>query len=105
MIHRAQAEAMGAIEGLPLPLTDIGAGALVVLVVLMILTDRLVTRKRLEEAKAEAQQWREMYLGEVALGHKRDEQVAELVEVGRTTVRFMEALPPAVREYQRGRDG
>lgn len=41
-----------------LPLKDIGLGGIVVLVVLMLLTDKLITRKRLEDEQREKEYWR-----------------------------------------------
>lgn len=42
-----------------IPVLDIGAKALVSVIVLMLLTDRLVTRKRLEDKQRESDTWRE----------------------------------------------
>ena len=44
-------------DWLPAGIGELSAGAVLVIVVLMILTDRLVPRKRLEEAREQATLW------------------------------------------------
>ena len=42
-----------------LPFTDLGAGALVIMIVLMVLTGRLVTRQQLQDVMADRDKWRD----------------------------------------------
>ena len=45
-----------------LPYLDLGAGGIVVLVVLLILSDRLVTRRRLTEVQEDRDKWQAIAL-------------------------------------------
>ena len=60
-------------------LAPVGAGALVSIGVLMIFTDRLVTKPRLVEEQKAKEQWRRAYEIERDKGDKRDDQVDALV--------------------------
>jgi hypothetical protein len=71
------------VAGFILPnIKDIGAGTLVILVVLMILTGRLVPGK-------ERDYWREMALEE-------QRQKRELIDAGKVTQQVLRAIPPAL---------
>ena len=61
-------------------LPDLGATALLTAVVIMILTDRLVTRRRLDDAQSETQHWRDAYDGLVDERAEEREQMRTLIE-------------------------
>lgn len=88
-----------------LPLQSMGAGTIVVLVVLMVLRGALVPRATLEDVRADRdarllEKQREidaLRLTVEALGATCDEQarnVAALLEVGRTARHVLLSLPP-----------
>lgn len=96
-----------------IPLADIGATAVLVVVVWLILAGRLVPRSTLEDVRAdrdarlaEAHQWREAWKerGEVVRDLMR--QNSRLIEVGETSAHVLTSLPreggdehaPAVEE-------
>ncbi len=98
--------------GLNLP--NIGAGALVVLTVLAIMrgwlvpgrqVDRLmkIHEDRLAEEKARGDEWRSAAAVASARNDELTRQVAQLQEVGRTTLGMIEGMKMAVE--QRGRAG
>jgi hypothetical protein len=71
------------VAGLVLPdISNIGAGTLIVLVVLMILTGRLVPGK-------ERDYWRAMAL-------ELQEQNRKLIDAGKVTQQVLQAIPPAI---------
>lgn len=67
---------------------DIGATALLTIVVLMILTGRLRPKSAVDE-------WRDAYLKERAAGDVMRQQISELVSTGRVTARVLDSLPTA----------
>lgn len=85
------------IEGLPL--ADIGYGAIVTLVILLVLTGKLVPRRVLEDAFRQRDNWQ-------AAAERKDEtigvlsqQVGELVlEHAKSTEQLIRALPQAVTQ-------
>lgn len=87
-----------------------GAGAIVALVVVMILTGRLVPRRVLEDERAgadarrqelvrERDTWRDTALTEASARRAAQDQVGELLELSRTAGHLMAAIahPPATR--------
>ena len=68
-----------------IPVGNISAGALLGLVILMILTDRLVTRKRLEDSQRETENWRQV--AEVSQA-----QTAKLLENSELTVALLRSI-------------
>lgn len=75
-----------------LPIGQVSAGAVLVLVVLMILTGRLVPRRNLDDVAHDRDQWRAAYLLAEQARVAQEQQVSELVEASRTTVSLLQAL-------------
>lgn len=69
---------MGDLSWLP-QFAPLGATGLLAIAVLMIFTDRLVTRGRLNDAHDERDKWREAFETEREKGDARDDQIAKLV--------------------------
>lgn len=67
---------------------DLGATALLALVVIMILTGRLNPR-------SVAEFWRTAYLTEKKAGEVKDAQIAKLIDAAHTSARALDALPKA----------
>lgn len=84
------------IDSLPPGLFDgMGVVGVVLLVGWLIMTDRLVTRRRLEDQQHETNEWRtESRIKDQQIAVK-DEQLQHLAEVGRTIDMIMRALPRA----------
>lgn len=76
-----------------LTLADVGAGAILALTVLMILTGRLVPRAVLRDIQAERDTWREAHRLSEAAREEERRQVEELLEVGRTAEHVLRSLP------------
>ena len=68
-----------------IPVGNLSAGALLALVVVMILTDRLITRKRLEDSQKETDNWRKV--AEVSQA-----QTAKLHENSELTVALLRSI-------------
>jgi len=66
-------------------LGDIGLSGIVILIVLMILTDRLVTRKRLEEAREDKEVYRAAAETQQAVNAENKESLKELLSLARAT--------------------
>lgn len=66
-------------------LGDIGLSGIVILIVLMILTDKLVTRKRLEEAREDAKAYRNAAETQQAVNATNTESLKELLTLARAT--------------------
>lgn len=81
-------------EWLP-DLGDISAGALLALVVLMVLTDRLVTRKRLEEARSDRDKALDANEKLVLALTQTTRQTEELLEYARTANALLSSLAHA----------
>lgn len=64
---------------------DIGLSGIVILIVLMILTDRLVTRRRLEEAREDARTYRSAAEKQQLVNATNADSLRELLELGRAT--------------------
>ncbi len=88
---------------------DLGSAALVGLIVLMVLTGRLVTRKQLEDVRAdkdaqitaliqERDTWREAHRVSEEARREAQDQAGELLEYSRVSAHFFAALPRAAGE-------
>jgi hypothetical protein len=86
--------------------TDLGAAALVGLVVLMVLTGRLVTRRQLDDVRAdrdarlaeiaaERDTWREAHRVSEEARREAQDQTGELLELSRVSAHLLSALPAA----------
>lgn len=73
-------ELLGAI-----PLRDVGLSTIVILIIIMILTDRLVTRKRLEEAREDGAGWRSVALTQQEINGEFKATLNELVSLGQAS--------------------
>lgn len=74
------AELFGAI-----PLSDVGLSTIVIMIIVMILTDRLVTRKRLEETREDCAAWREVALTQQEINGEFKGALSELIALGQAT--------------------
>ncbi|MGY4960361.1 hypothetical protein [Streptomyces sp. 900105245] len=85
---------------------DISAAALVGVIVLMVLTGRLVTRRQLDDLRAdkdaqiaaereEKQTWREAHRVSEEARRDAQDQAGELLELSRVATHFFSALPRA----------
>ncbi|MFD5468912.1 hypothetical protein [Streptomyces sp. NPDC127105] len=95
--------------------TDIGAAALVGLIVLLILRGHLVPRRvledrladkdrQLEDVRAERNTWRQAHTVSEEARHEAQDQAAELLELSRTAGHFFASLPEARREVRASAD-
>jgi hypothetical protein len=86
--------------------TDLGAVALVGLIVLMVLRGQLVTRRQLDDVRAdkdaliaaereEKTTWREAHRVSEEARREAQDQAGELLELARTAGHFYKALPQA----------
>lgn len=66
-------------------LGDIGLSGIVILIILMILTDKLVTRKRLEEAREDAKAYRAAAETQQAVNATNAESLKELLNLARAS--------------------
>ena len=92
-----------------LSIPDLGATALLSVVVLMILTDRLVTRRRLEDAQAERDHWRDAHDNLAQERAVEREQMGTLIdavtgltESSETTRRLLTSLRDAAEQGRKG---
>lgn len=76
-----------------LSVTDLGATGIVVLVVLMILTGRLVTRKQLEDERTEKNYWRSAHTVSEEARRMQAQQLTEVLEGLSATQAIIRALP------------
>lgn len=76
-----------------IPLGDIGLSGIVILVILMILTDRLVTRKRLEECREDGDGWRNVALKQQEINVEQGATLRELLS-------YAQASDHALRSIQ-----
>lgn len=70
-----------------------GAGALLGLTILAILSGRLVPRRTLTDQQKETERWRSAFENAEQARAEQAEQIRELAEVGRTTNAMIAALP------------
>lgn len=78
-------------------LGDVGLSGIVILVVLMILTDRLVTRKRLEEAREESRAWRTSAETKDAVNAEHWSALSELLSLARTSAHALQEIQAVKR--------
>lgn len=78
-------------------LGDVGLSGIVILVVLMILTDRLVTRKRLEEAREEVKAWRTSSETEKAVNAEHWNALQELLTLARASTHALQEIQAVKR--------
>ncbi|WP_073946536.1 hypothetical protein [Streptomyces kebangsaanensis] len=94
---------------------DIGAAALVGLIVLLILRGHLVPRRvledrladkdrQLEDVRAERDTWREAHAVSEEARREAQDQAGELLELSRTAGYFFASLPQAGREVRASAD-
>lgn len=88
------------------PLGQIGAGALVTLIVLLILTGRLVTRRQLEDTQADRDHWRTAAEGWQAMATKLGMSVEGLTSSVEHLTASADASTHALEQIQASaRDG
>jgi hypothetical protein len=73
--------------------SDVGLGALVTLVVLLILRGGLVPRCTHEDALSDRDRWREAFLQSEAVRKEERDQTKELLELARLGGHILTALP------------
>lgn len=78
-----------------IPLVQVGAGTLVGIIVLMVLTGRLITRREKDDALADRDAWRKVALEQGA-------QLTQLLEYARAADAVFRSLPKAASEAQKG---
>ncbi|MEU9149225.1 hypothetical protein AB0D59_01395 [Streptomyces sp. NPDC048417] len=94
---------------------DLGAAALVGLIVLLVLRGQLVPRRQLEDLRADKDQqiedlraerdlWREAHAVSEEARRESQDQAGELLELSRTSAYFFAALPRAAREVSTSAD-
>ncbi|HET8588976.1 MAG TPA: hypothetical protein VFM01_05035 [Nakamurella sp.] len=76
-------------------LANLGPGALIVLVVLLILSGRLVPRRALQDMINERDDWKAAAQAKDATIAVQARQIDELQEAGRVATAVMQALPKA----------
>lgn len=76
-----------------IPLGDISLATIIMIVVIMILTDRLVTRKRLEECRDDGDAWRQVALKAQEVNAEQGASIRELLS-------FAQATDHALRSIQ-----
>lgn len=82
-------------------LGDLGLSGIVILIILMILTDRLVTRKRLEEAREDAKAWRTSAETKDAINGELKAAVLEILPLARATHHALTSIQSLGRAHQR----
>lgn len=76
-----------------LKLDQIAYAGIVVIIIFAILTDRLVTRRRLDEAREERNDWKAAYMASDQANRLLIQQNSDLVDGARTTIKVVEAIP------------
>jgi len=72
---------------------QVGAGGLVVIIVLLILTGRLVPRQTLRDTQADRDYWRQAWQTSEESRRAQDAQFSELLELAHTTEQILRSLP------------
>lgn len=75
-----------------IPWDTIGPAGLLAILILLILTGRLVPRRTMEDALHDRDEWRTAHRISEAARVELGEQVGELLEQGRTTNAFIQAI-------------
>lgn len=68
-----------------IPIGDVGLATIVIIVIFMILTDRLVTRKRLEECREDKNGWRDVALKQQEINGEFKAALTELISLGQAS--------------------
>lgn len=76
-----------------LKLDQIAYAGIVVIIIFAILTDRLVTRRRLDEAREERNDWKAAYMASDQANRVLMQQNSDLIDGARTTIKVVEAIP------------
>jgi hypothetical protein len=76
-----------------LPIGGLSAGAILSIVVLMILRGALVPRRTHEECRADRDSWRVAWEASEEARRVQAAQLGELLELAKTTDKFIRALP------------
>lgn len=79
-----------------LPLGQIGAGGLVALVVLLVLTGRLVTRRQLQDVQADRDYWRTAHDTQLQVTLKQGMSLERLLVHAETTTHALQEIQNAV---------
>lgn len=85
-------------------LGDLGLSGIVILIILMILTDRLITRKRLEEAREDAKAWRTSSETKDAIIVELKGAVVEILPLARATHHAITSIQSLGRAYTQQQD-
>lgn len=75
-----------------LPIPTLGAAGLLALAVWLILTGRIVPRRHYEDIEADRDRWRTAAEQWQTAHAEQAKPVAELIEIGRTTERLLQAM-------------
>ncbi|WP_435643888.1 hypothetical protein ACR9VJ_26535 [Streptomyces sp. H49] len=82
--------------------SDVGIGALLALVVLLILKGGLVPRRTHEDVIADRDNWREAFLQSEAVRKEEHDQTKELLELARLGGHILTALPQPGKPDEEG---
>lgn len=85
-------------EFLPAWASDLSGWGTVGILVLLIAMGRLVPKSALDRERENTKTWQDAWKTERAANLEKSEQVAELLEIGRTTEKVMGALQEAARD-------
>lgn len=86
------------IGGVPVPVTDFGAGVLLGIAIWLILTGRLVPRSTYDEKSKEADKWQAAHSVSEEARHAQTKQLDAVMEVGQTVKDVLTALERARTE-------
>lgn len=78
------------------PVGQIGAGALVTVIVLMVLTGRLVTRRQLQDAQADRDYWRTAHDTQQQISLKQGMSLERLLVHSETSIHALSEIQAAV---------
>lgn len=80
--------------------SDVGLGALLTLVILLILTGRLIPRRTHEDVLADRDNWRQAYLESEKARTVEHQQTGELLEMARLGGHILTALPSSGQQSE-----
>ncbi len=84
------------IDGIPLSISDLSGWGVVAILAVMLLTGRgLATQREVRAEKERADSWQAAWSVSQQSNREKDEQIAELLEHSRTTVKVLEGLSRA----------
>jgi len=84
------------VDFLPAWVVDLSPGATLLVVVLMLLTGKIASRREVDAEKSRADTWQAAWQAERTASKEKDDQNAELLENSRTMVRVLRALQRAL---------